>query len=691
MKKSLLTLVFVGSCCITIAQNQNKAIVGFKNGQKITRNYTDVIPTKNHKEIQQVKPLLHTAKVSNIQLVTATKFTSSMNAFGFLISESKPLQYNPGVNAVTFIHRKSPTYVASSNSNSGTIVGMISTNNGTSWDSTCIWANATNLARYPQGGIYNPLGNTNKNSAYIIGTGPITGGSGWLGNWYASKSLSGVGNTTPGADQQAHLSAIPTIKKHDMSRYAFTSIDGGTVRSMATIVNDINATTFPAYGMRGAAMVKGTFNAGAFVWSVDSFMPCVMQRADGSKYLNDIPLQAWSENGTIGYIALLGVRCGVGPCQKSYQPIVYKTTNSGASWSLLPAGLFNNWPLIRRLVGINTNSNSIVPYFSTKEGWDATVDVNGDLHLASTIVGAYSSHNDSLDYTYAYGLEQYSYKSANFGWPYIYDYKTKAIGGWEVMIVDSMYTEGPSGTLGEPGYSSNPWTDGAGAKLDYNARIQMSRTVDGKKILYSWSESDTSLLGLKWNVYPDIMMRGCDMSIIKVTPTYNITGGVGPVDAISYFHYMSNKAIGSSSACVDVPFTCVTSTSGSDGSQPASLYYLKGAQFCPTSFNLTSIYVGGSAVGCSTSVQESSFQNAALLAYPNPSNGNLNLSFESSDQKPVEIKLVDVTGKVVKISRIYPQSGLNLINLDLSNYSAGIYLLSLSSESIFMAKKIIKE
>ncbi len=199
-------------------------------------------------------------------------FTGSMNVFGYLVSQSRPLQYKKGINAISFIARKNGTYTASSNSNSGTIVGLWSTNLGGSWDETCIWANGTNLARYPNGGIYNPSGNTNIINAYLVGSGPIIT-TAWAGNWYASKQITSPGNTTPGIDQQAHLDASPTIKKHAMARYAFTTIEGGVTRSMATVVNDITSTNAGpnGYGLRGAAMVKGVFSAGVFVWSVDSF------------------------------------------------------------------------------------------------------------------------------------------------------------------------------------------------------------------------------------------------------------------------------------------------------------------------------------------------------------------------------------------------------------------------------------
>lgn len=65
-------------------------------------------------------------------------------------------------------------------------------------------------------------------------------------------------------------------------------------------------------------------------------------------------------------------------------------------------------------------------------------------------------------------------------------------------MVDSMYSEGPGGQTGDPGVGSNPWTNGAD-KVAYDARIQVSRSVDGKKIIYSWAESDTSILGTEWN------------------------------------------------------------------------------------------------------------------------------------------------------------------------------------------------
>lgn len=630
--------------------------------------------------------------ISNkVTVVTSSRITGSMNVFGYLVSQSRSLCYNKGINTVSFIHRKSATYSAASNSNSGSIVAMIGTNAGSNWDSTCIWTNGTNLARYPQGGIYNPLGNTNKNNAYVVGMGPVTGGSGWLGNWYGSKTLNGAGTNAPGtgSSMQAHLDATPTIKKHAMSRYGFSSIDGGLVRSMATVLNDINGTTNATYGLRGAAMVKGTFSAGAFVWSVDSFIPPVNARGDGSKLVYGVPTQAWDNAGTVGYVVMLGSRSGTSNSMKGYQPIVYKTTNGGASWSLLPANDFTTAQykgLTDRLYPINTSSTTISPNFSGSEGFDAVVDATGNLHFASMVYGHYSVHVDSMGYRYTFGTEQYSYdyNPGGFGYPTIYDFYTTSAGGWKYMIVDSMGTEGPSGTSGQPGYNTNPWSDGSGAKMDLDARIQMSRTDDGNKIYYSWSESDSSIVGLHWNAYPDIKMKGYDVALNKVTPRFVVTTGVANADQQSYYQYMSDRAIGSSTACVEVPFT-VTHNGTNDGSVPVNTYYLKGMSICASSFSLNPL--------APTAVSEIAKENVTfdVMNFPNPANAATTILVGLKDAANFEVAIYNAVGQVVDTYKVNGQAGANEIHIDLSKFSAGVYVYNVKVGNTSVTKKLIVE
>lgn len=638
--------------------------------------------------IKKAKPAINSNQ--KVSAVAVNMFTGSMNVFGYIVSQSDPLQYNPGVNAVSFVARKNGTYTASSNSNSGTIVGLYSTNLGSTWNETCLWANGANLARYPNGGIWNPLGNTNINNAYIVGSGPYTTGSTWDGNWYASKQITTPGNTTPGTDQQSVTNASTTLKKHEFSRYAFTTIDGGFARSIALVANDANSTAAgpSGFGMRGAAMVKGQFNAGAFVWSVDSFCPPVNSNTAGTKLLTSTPIQAWSENGAVGYVVLVGSRAGTNAQMSGYQPIVYITTNSGTSWSLLPANDFANpidfkgvWD---RLYPINSNTAIICPNFSGSEGFDATVDINGQLHIATMAYGHISTHVDTLGYRNVFGTEQYSYGNTGpFDYPIIYDFYTKTSGGWDYHMVDSMGTEGPSGTSGQPGYGSNPWSDGSGAKMDLDARIQISRTPDGSKIFYSWTESDSTVAGVKWNIYPDIMMKGFDVVAKKVTPRINVTMGVANMNSDAYYQYMSTKAA-NTAGCYEIPFT-ITRNATLNGGVNVDTWYVSGAQACPSNFTLNPMSPKGLGVG----VANASTVNFEVLNFPNPANAATTIVVGLKDASNFEVVLYNSIGQMVDTYKVNGQVGSNEINIDLSSFNSGVYFYNVKVGNSVVTKKLV--
>lgn len=687
MDRRITLIIAFGVFNSLFSQSDLPSVRGFRKNNNIHSNINET-----ETQVSTIKKDINTVANNNkTSVVSAIRFTGSMNAFGVLVSESKPLNYYPALNAVTFIHRKSPTYTPTSNGNTGSIVGMYTTNNGTTWDSTCIWANSSDLARYPQGGLYNPIGNTNVNNAYMLGMGPVTNGTTWTGNWYASKNLVGGGSATPGVDQQSILNASSSIKKHHFSRYSFTSIEGGLVRSMATILNDPDATTLSAYGVRGAAMVKGQFNAGAFVWSVDSFIPPVETNIPGNyKYLNETALQAWNTGGTVGYVVMLGVRTGGTIGMRSYQPIVYKTTNSGASWALLPANDFTTFQfnrLMQRIWPITTSSIIKIPYFSTNEGWDVTVDVNNNLHIACTVLGAYSSHMDSLDYNYTFGTEQYDFPHTGpLRHPTIYDFRTLSSGGWHYVVVDSMGTEGPSGILGNPGYNTNVWIDGSGGKLDLSARIQMSKSSDGKKIIYTWTESDSTIVGLKWNIYPDIKMRGIDYTTGMTSPRFNASTSVLNADQQSYFHYTSPLAIGNSSSTLEVPIT-ISHNSVMDGNIPMNHYYVKGATLAAGSFTTSNCTIPNTCAG----VKEDSYSLLSeLISSPNPTNDLMMIKFNSASSEMITINVMDISGRIIKEMNFSPVIGENEIKVPTEELSQGMYLLNVSSSKENRTVRIIK-
>ena len=640
--------------------------------------------------VRQVKRSINSgSKVA----AAALNFTGSMNVLGYLVSQQKPLQYNKGVNAVSLIARKSTTYTANSNSNSGTIVGLYSTNLGASWDETCIWSNASDLARYPQGGIYNPLGNTNLNNAYLVGTGPFTSSAGGWGGptngaWYCSKQITTPGNTTSGPDQQSSYYQGGFLKPHYMSRYSFAAIDGGLVRSMANIINDPAGATNLAFGLRGALLVRGAFSAGAFVWGVDSFIPPVRVRSDASPLIGTAsPIAAWNDAGTIGYVIILGSRNGVSPEMSGYQPIVYKTTNSGASWSLLPAYDFTCEfrAISDRLYATNANTNVICPNMAGSEGFDAAVDVNGQLHFVSMVRHHTSTHVDTMDYRSVFGTEQYDYAlTGPLNYPVIYDFYTKASGGWDYHIVDSMGTVGPSGSSTGPGYGTNIWTS-ATAKYDLDARIQISRSDDGSKLFYSWAESDSGILSNKWNIYPDIKMKGFDVTGYKVTPRMNVSQTFTNVTQLAWWHYMSNKAAGLSSGCMTMPFTtCQNATYNGDAQ--VDTYYLDNVQVCAANFSVNPMSPKQSCILAVPTQETSAIE---VLNFPNPANDATTIVVGLKTASNFEIVIYNSIGQTIDTYKVNGQVGANEINIDLSSFNSGIYFYNVKVGGSVITKKLV--
>jgi hypothetical protein len=738
MKKHLLAAVGLLSFTVALSQSSVKSIKasGIENSaQKIVEKFTrinqareNVSSSKENAQIadapqEDTSPVNSRGNSVNTFTTGWRSFTGSMNAYGVLNSSQKPLQYNDELNTVSFIHRKSATYSMSPQSaivgaQTGGIVAMVSKNWGTQWDSTLIWNNTINWARYPQGGIYNAPGNTIVDSTYIIGMGPVVTSAGnWSGNFFASKQLragnyNNIASALPNA-QQFMPSTPPygTLNKTDFAYYDFACTDDGTAHALGLIADNVNPTLS---NYRGARVIKGTFNSGAFIWTGDSLIPDVSSANDGSKNLISLPFQAWNESGTVGYVFQLG-------CNKTnsatinanlgYQPIIFKTINSGQSWSSIPGIDFTQAsfvaPVLDRLQGTSTNSNLTIPFFNFSEGISATVDKNNDLHIVTTLVPTSSSHPDSLGFTFRYNnadLETYRYPHVDGARPYIYDF----IGGanptasWRVLMVDSLLTESPGGTSTAAGYSSNLWAPDptTGNKVESDARIQVSRTADGRFIVYTYADSDPSVTLLRWNSVPNVKARLLDVNTGLLHPTViNVTRPSAPslrntnVASRAYFHFASPKcavaqtiAVGPNGPAIVLPMT-VTNNTGLDDLAPVTHRYSSAAlNFGNVAEN--NILLPGSDVG----VKENSLTSLeASFLYPNPAKNNVALAIDLLNNSTVELTLSNVIGQTMRTIASQGQIGANTIEVDLNGLPKGIYLVQIKVQNVSRTKKLIIE
>lgn len=652
------------------------------------------------------------AKEAEVANTTATSISwkaiaGSQNVYGMLVSQTRPLQYNDNVNVVSFIHRKSSTYTPAANGNSGTIVAEISSNWGTSWDSTCIWADATNAGRYPQGAVYNPVGNSSVGNAYIVGAGPTVAGSAFSGNFYASKQLNAFNNaasTAPNAMQFFDFVTTNTaVAHHGWSRMGFTSTDDGVVRSLALIENDPTGLST----VRGAAVVKGTFNAGVFNWTTDSLIPACITKTTGEKQIYSAPQMVWNEAGTVGYVVFIGAAATATGSNKGWQPIVYKTTNSGSTWALLSGINFSSptySAVLDHIYPVNTNTALIVPFFNVGEGYDCVVDANNKLHIGTTIVGTYSTHQDSLAYTFSFTTsinpsDNYQWKHIPGEQPYLYDFYGDGTSAWAYRTIDSLSSEGPSSDPAGSGFSENPWdnTGSGGAKIETDSRIQLGRTPNGQYITFSWSESDSNVTNgsKKWNNLPNIKTRLLNASTGSLSATElnvsKVAVGQGTnnpnVANRATLHYMSPTTgtpavvTGSGTYTVDIktPFTVTNSNPYSQLTNNVTWY----------SSNTLSYAFGGSPVSLKDNAAVTSAINSVI--YPNPTKDNATLAIDVKENSTVTIEIYNLVGALVKTSTVNAIVGSNAFNVDLANLNSGIYMANVKVGNSVSTKKLIIE
>ena len=705
MKKQLL----LGSALLAViaAYPQNGKTkpksMGLENTQLIAElkfgDETIVSDKKN--SVKAVHTVANTEETNNSSKASAINtwqnISGSMNVLNSVISYCNPLQYDDELNAVSFIHRKSASYVASpapvAAAASGVIVGMVTTNWGTTWDSTALWSNNTEWARYPQGGIYNPPGNTSINNAYMIGQGPTTGAAaGWLGNFYASKQLGSSNyNNAPSTalNAQQFMSKTgpynPGLGRHDFAAYCFSATDDGKVRTIGGVTNETTASD------SALMMVTGSFNAGTFNWTGTVFNPPTLTNSNtGDEEWVSRPMMAWNETGTVGYVVAIGARAGETGSSKGYQPIVYKTTNSGTSWSLLPGIDFNNpaFADVKRSIAAASNGTLEIPFFNWIEGIDVAVDANNKLHIFSSIIGSVIDHPDSLGYITSFSMsinpgESYRWPHIPGYRPYLYDFIGDGTSAWSHLTVDSMSSEGVAGASTGNGFADNPWdVDANGNKVRIDSRIQLSRTPNGQNIIYTWAESDTNFTNgnKKWNNRPDIKARcysttSGSIHPVEINVTRPLSGANPNISSRAMFDFASPKTstavVGAFGPRMTLPLTVTT---GNPYSQTAPKHW-----YISADLNFGGVGVNESALN--------SANNSVI--YPNPAANNATLEIDLKDNSSVDIIVLNTIGQLVKANTTQGQIGQNAINIDLTGLSSGIYMVNIKVGNASSTKKLV--
>jgi hypothetical protein len=626
------------------------------------------------------------------------RLTGSMDIFGNLYSHTKPLSFEHITNTFTFFHRKSETYTATPASNKGTLVAMIGANNGTSWDSSCVFTSSTSPSFISQGCLYNPPGNNSYNNTRVVALGAVKSGSLLNGSFFASKSVTATNKFSPGNDVQLFQAAnnytsaaSPNMRKHSMPVSSLENKNTG-IFTLAQLVNDENETSAAARGLRGFAVIKGYFNAGVFNWTIDSLKPPVVQKSDGSFQLWEQAYLAMNESGQVGYAVLIGSRQGSSGSNIGWQPLIYKTTNGGFTWVLVNPFDFNQPTLTNVLNGLHPVENNPtlkVPFFNPAEGIDVKVDWSNRLHLMTTVASTAKTHNDSLAYIRQFlrGTNVYTWEYENTKWPYIYDFITDGNSAPTVLLVDSVGTEIAGNLPWMPGFNSNPWANQTqSVGVSSGMRLQMSSDYCGGSMLYSWAESDTNNTNsnFKYNEFPNLKVRAyrhCDnkVSLDEYDITGTASGGAANrVKDKAYFHSMSNGMIQGAGTATSYSASCsyvVSNNLITDGSDPINHYFTNAnIQFTFPSAACSGYPFGNVLYCSSTAINEVNSLNNFIKLQPNPAQDKFTIVSELILK---DVKIFDMSGKLL----LHRETGhLQELELNTEPLQNGVYVLQVMSQ-----------
>lgn len=640
MKRLLLFSVALSVSLCSFGQNVNHAT----NLKKETKTRTIV------QEGQGSGILPVNKNKANVKgTVSSVSVSSSANVYGYLVENQSSMTANEDLGVIGFTHRANPAVLGAS---SGDIVFSQSRDGGDTWSQIMAFPNASGYNnRYPGGVIYNPTGNTNPDNAYAVVVGPSHDGI--SANVWQHAFLGSFKLDSTNIDHQ-YVATNGAIVRNSLT---------GTSNGKFYVISS-NYQSSP-YSLDTLLLYEGTWNSTSNTvdWTTNKFDHNFVIDAAGDEaaYIWDFKM-AWSDDGQIGYYYTLGRDSSNDV--RSYQPIVWKTTNGGTSWAKLPIYDFSNNTVITDELRTMMGTTIKRPQFTS--AIDGVVDNNGDLHLIAKIASGFSNHDDSLGYSFTQTFEGLP------GHNTIFDVFTTSTG-WDAVKLGYVWTI-------DVADADSPYGSGADA-IGWDLRLQASKTSDGTKVFGSWTDTDTSFAltnanGFPMNTFPDFYAAGYDIVTGKRTPATNFTASTAAAGDI-FFHYTSDVVFSNNGVYNILATELDLGTTPLD---PVNINFLKGMEFMDADFVMNPGF------------NKTNINNIATVSQnrPNPFNGNTQIEVNLKKSTNMSIDIINITGQVV-YTRNYGKTnaGIHNLSIDGSNLTSGVYFYTVKVGEGSITKKMI--
>jgi len=689
MKKVLLLgfALILGLAVVTQGQLVKK--VSFTSTKAPSKHAVAIDPVPNTQGSTVIAPVPNKTKSANVVSVLSLGTSANGLGWGYAGGQRKHLWADNDLKAVALTHRMGPVTPTSPPSFTGYLAIDHALNYGATladWNTNYqVYAATLNLsgtyyldaARYPQGGIYNPAGNTDPANAWFafeaasfadvnnIGSTAPT----WGGYVY------GTGSWANQADSTKHIDWYVAPPKRDIPAGFYITPLG------KAFILDLNYSYGNGYD-GNLYLLTGTFNTTTHAFDYTPSLlplpaPLGAQPAEDKIAADPTGMHVW--------VAAIGNNNeGTHAFDSTYYPIFFHSSDGGATWgppitvSLdgvagIPA--IKNFVSDARLASLFTPmpNRDDVPYTCAFEG-DVTVDKWGNPHLgcvvcmpgtAFTIVNPDGANSPAWDSTAG-----------------VFDiYSTDRGLTWCARL------------LGIPKHMVGGFP--VGTYTEYN-RCNMSRNANGDKIFITYN--DTWTAGATDNSSPDIFARGWDLITNKLTAN----SGQDAATNVTYLSDVTQQAV-----CGDQAVLAFTKPDGSsllaiacEGltggtlDNPITYKYIPDFKYVQSDFSINAAGpVWGSTclfpLGVSDQTPVSSL---TASVYPNPVKGISTMKVDVPQAGIVSVQVTNLVGQtVMNFTKNLSVSGMNSFTLDASQLTSGVYFYTVKQGNQKVSGKIIVE
>lgn len=657
MKRTLLITMLL---CI--------AFFGFSQKKMNFRNNLNEVSYKEqeiHEPMIQSKMDVKPAKTkvqeksTNNKSIIVREIGGSANGFSIL-GNRRYLWVDNNLNAVAFFHRML------SSPGSGHVGYDYSTDGGQSFTNNVQIYNPTlnngYNARYPQGGLYNPDGNTDPANAVFGYFAPTLDGSSGSGTW---------GGYAFGAQMFAG-SGMATLHSTTSSGGFVQDVPDGytiTKQGLAIAVDIMEPDFIYSDNM---IVTMGLFNPDIHDFEMQREL---VEMPGGGLSITGVLARvpdvkvAFSPDGNVGYIAYLSNNGGNNDNSVGcYYPILYKTYDAGLSWDGpynvqlggddgIPAILnFLTDDIISALFEAPVPEREDIP-FTTAFELDMTVDNFGNPHLIFNVGVGNQEFSLFTSYGGSIGCD------GSVAMVHVY-----STNGGESWMGDTLCTV-------KTFRGNFPYTGGDPIRVDN--RPYVSSTMDGSKLFFSWIDTDFDQFDE--NTRPDIYCIGYD----AVNNTYSVKNNVTFLTNAMWQAYMacgSKYVFDHNNGTYTIPFVYQEINAG-DLINPVQYYYID--NFVLTDADLSVI----------TGIEKPQLVSHVVSSnYPNPCSDFTRLNLQLDRSSSVNYNITNLLGQVVwGDHQLKLDQGNHVLTLDVSDLKYGVYFYNVNIDgTIHTGKMLVK-